>query len=139
LGLPGRFKEAEMLTDYLRRACVAVMCLSLLSVAMPPPAQAGMVTTDRAVSLEMRGAYVDRIAAGLARDELRSSMAALGVDPADVEARLAALTDTELAELAGRIDAAPAGGDVLAIVGIVFLVLLLLEYTGTIDIFKKVP
>ena len=60
----------------------------------------------------------------------REKMEALGV---------AALTDAELHTLPARLESAPAGGDVLAILGIVFLVLLLLEYTGTIDIFKKVP
>jgi len=126
-----------MLTENLRRACVAVMCLSLLSVTMPLPAEAAIVTTDRAVSLEQRGAYVGTITAALARDDVRSRMVALGVDPAEVEARLAGLTDTELATLAARIDSAPAGGDVLAIIGAVFLVLMILEFTGVIHIFKR--
>jgi hypothetical protein len=34
---------------------------------------------------------------------------------------------------------APAGGDVLALVGAVFVVLLILELVGVIDIFKTVP
>jgi uncharacterized membrane protein (Fun14 family) len=33
----------------------------------------------------------------------------------------------------------PAGGDALAIIGIVFLVLMILEAVGVIDIFKKFP
>ena len=66
-------------------------------------------------------------------------MVALGVDPQEVDARLDAMTGVELAALAGQVESAPAGGDALAVIGIVFLVLLLLEFTGTIDIFKKVP
>jgi hypothetical protein len=34
---------------------------------------------------------------------------------------------------------APAGGDVLVVLGVVFLVLLVLELVGVIDIFKKIP
>jgi hypothetical protein len=64
-------------------------------------------------------------------------MVALGVDPAEVNGRLAALTDAEIAVLARKLDQLPAGGDALAVLGIVFLVLLVLELTGTIDIFKK--
>jgi hypothetical protein len=65
-------------------------------------------------------------------------MIGMGVDPAEIEGRLAALTDAELATLADTIGQAPAGGDsALAIIGIVFVVLLILELTGTIDIFKK--
>jgi hypothetical protein len=128
-----------MLASSLRRACVVLVSVSLLSVAMPLPARAAIVTTDEAIAVEQRSAQLGTIRAGLARDDLTSRMVALGVDPADVDQRLDALTVTELADLAARIDSAPAGGDALAIIGIVFLVLLLLEYTGTIDIFKKVP
>ena len=64
-------------------------------------------------------------------------MQALGVDPAAVDARVARLTDSELQSLADRMQQMPAGGDALAIIGIVFLVLLILELVGVIDIFKK--
>ena len=128
-----------MLSEQLRRCLVAVMCISLLGAAMPMQARAAIVPTDRAISLEQRDAYIGTVTAGLAREDLRQRFVALGVDPAQVETRLAGLTDSELAALAERIDEVPAGGDALAVIGIVFLVLLLLEFTGTIDIFKKVP
>ena len=73
----------------------------------------------------------------LAREQVRSQMQALGVDPAAVDARVARLSDTELQSLADRMQDMPAGGDALAIIGIVFLVLIILELTGVIDIFKK--
>lgn len=123
--------------EHLRRCLVAVMCVSLLGASMPMPAQAAIVSTDRAISLEQREAYISTVTAGLAREDLRQQFIALGVDPAQVEARLAGLTDSELATLAERIGEAPAGGDALAIIGIVFLVLMILEFTGVIDIFKK--
>ena len=57
-----------------------------------------------------------------------------------VEARLARLTDFELSTLADRIDQAPAAGaDILAVIGVVFVVLLILEAVGVIDVFKKFP
>ena len=37
----------------------------------------------------------------------------------------------------GALRSAPAGGDILALIGAVFVVLLVLELTGVIDIFKK--
>ncbi len=64
-------------------------------------------------------------------------MAALGVDQAAIEARVARLTDAELRTLAERMDQMPAGGDALAVIGIVFVVLIILELVGVIDIFKK--
>ncbi len=64
-------------------------------------------------------------------------MIGLGVNPSDAQARVAALTDSELQALDQRIESMPAGGDVLAVIGIVFIVLLILELTGVINIFKK--
>ena len=123
----------------LRSWCVALVSLSLLSPFFAPTAQASMIGTEQALALDGRGAYLDAARAALARSDVRESMLAMGVDPAVVDARLGAMTSAELQLLASRIDEAPAGGDVLASLGIVFLVLLLLEYTGTIDIFKNVP
>jgi len=123
----------------LRRLCVALVSMSLLSPFVAPTARAAMVGTEQALAFESRDAYLDAARAALARSDVRDSMLAMGVDPGMVDERLGALTNAELQALASRIEEAPAGGDVLAIIGIVFLVLLLLEYTGTIDIFKKVP
>jgi hypothetical protein len=128
-----------MLTEGIRRGGVAFACLCLLMTAVPPPAAAAMVSTADAVALELRADALASVRAGLARADVRERMVALGVDPQEVDARLDAMTSVELAALAGQLESAPAGGDALAVIGIVFLVLLLLEFTGTIDIFKKVP
>ena len=73
----------------------------------------------------------------MARDDVRAKLAELGVNAADLDGRLAALSPAELSMLADKLDEAPAGGDALAVIGIVFVVLLILELTGVIDIFKK--
>ena len=65
-------------------------------------------------------------------------MAAMGVDPDMAAERVATLSDAEVQNLAGNIESAPAGGDVLAVVGIVFVVLLILEAAGVTDIFKSI-
>jgi len=126
-----------MATGITRRVCVTVMSLSLLSLAVPPPAAAAIVATDQAVSLAQRGVYLDRVHATLARKDVREQLLAMGVDPGEVAARVNSLTDSELASLSQRMDQAPAGGDVLAVVGIVFIVLLILDYVGVIHIFRK--
>ncbi len=128
-----------MIHLFLRRACVALVAASLLAPALSPVAHAAIIGTADAVAVEQRVAMLDAVRAGLAREDVRARMLALGVGPGEVDGRLDALTDAELATLAGRLDEVPAGGDALAVIGIVFLVLLLLEFTGTIDIFKKVP
>jgi hypothetical protein len=122
-----------------KRSVVYALCLAILNLASPSLARAELVGTLRAVESTTRAHDLATISSGLARDEVRAKFVELGVNPTQVEARLAALTDSELRTLAQRMDQLPAGGDALAIIGLVFLVLMILEFVGVIDIFKKFP
>jgi hypothetical protein len=71
----------------------------------------------------------------------------LGVSPAEAQARVAALDDSELEALATDLDGQPAGGDsdsgdvavaFLVITGVVFIVLIITDATGVTDIFPWV-
>jgi hypothetical protein len=123
--------------ERFRRSCVALISLSLVSLGLQAPAAAGIVGTADAVAAVQQQDHRGAVQDVLARADVREQMVGLGVDPAEVEARIAALTDAEVATLATRIEGAPAGGDALVIIGIVFVVLMILEFTGVIDIFKK--
>ena len=126
-----------MRIERFRRACVALVSLSLVSLGLSAPAAAGIVGTADAIAAAQPQDHRAAVQDALARDDVRGQLVALGVDPADVEGRIAALTDAEVAALATRIDRAPTGGDMLAVVGVLFIVLMILEFTGVIDIFKK--
>jgi hypothetical protein len=109
-----------------------------VSLGLQTPAAAGIVGTADAIAASQQQSDMAVVRDALARTDVREQMIALGADPAEVKGRLGALTGTELATLARNIEQAPAGGEsALAIIGIVFVVLLVLELTGTIDIFKK--
>lgn len=122
-----------------RRGCVALVSVSLLSLGLQAPAVAGIIGTADIIAAVPERTDLAVVRGALAGAEVRERLVALGVDPAEIDGRLAALSAPELATLADSIEQAPAGGSVLAVIGIVFVVLLVLEYTGTIDIFKKVP
>jgi hypothetical protein len=122
--------------ERFRRACVALVSVSLVSLGMQAPAAAGVVGTAEAIAAS-RGDARATVDAALARADVREQLAAMGVDPAAIEGRVGALSDEEIATLAGQIGQAPAGGDALAVIGVVFLVLIILEVVGVIDIFKK--
>ena len=124
--------------ESFRRSCVALISVSLISLGMQTPAAAGIVSTTEAITVAQHQADLAVVRDTMARADVRDQMVKLGVDPAEVDGRLAALTPAELSKLAGDIQQAPAGGDdLLAVIGLVFVVLLILELTGTIDIFKK--
>jgi hypothetical protein len=108
----------------------------LFNMGMMSAASAAIVDTAALVSSN-READLGAIRAQLARGEVRAQMEQLGVDAAAVEQRIAHLNDREMHQLAADLRNAPAGGDALALVGAVFVVLLILELVGVIDIFKK--
>ena len=126
-----------MRVERFRRVCVAVLSAALVSAGMQTPAVAGIVGTSEALVADQAADPLAAVQGVMARKEVRDRMMAMGVDPAEVDGRIAALTPAELADLADRLEQAPAGGDALAVIGIVFIVLLILELTGVIDIFKK--
>ena len=121
------------------RFVIYLVCLAMLNLGSPLVAQAELIGTLQAVEASTRAQDLATVSTALARDQVRAQFVDFGVDPAQVETRVAALTDSELRTLAGKISEAPAGADALAVIGIVFVVLLILEMVGVIDIFKKFP
>jgi hypothetical protein len=123
----------------LRRFVVAITAACFLALGLQPTASAGIVGTQDYLAAEARAGHVAEISAALSRADVQSQLVALGVDPVQAVARAAALSDAELAVVAGQLQALPAGGDsFFAVIGIVFVVLLILELTGVTDIFKKI-
>jgi hypothetical protein len=108
-------------------ATVLVVCLTGVTL----PVQAGMLSTDVALADSERAL----VTGFLAREEVRAQLQANGVSPADVKARVAAMTNDEVSQLAGQIETLPAGGDVLGILLTVFIVLLITDILGFTKIF----
>ena len=121
-----------------RNSLVTVLTASLLAASLQSGAYAGVIGTQQYLTAIDRKETLARIDTVLARDEVRSRLEQYGVDPIAADARIAALTDQELELLATELENLPAGGDLLAVVGITFIVLLILELTGVIDIFNKI-
>jgi len=115
----------------LRRFIASLLILSLAGLGVMAPVQAAMVATDAAVLTAERA----RISSLLERAEVRAQLQAHGVDPVDVKARVAALTDEEAAQLAAQLDSLPAGGSVVGAIVLVFLVLLVTDILGFTKIF----
>ena len=123
-----------------RFLCLPLATLMLLVSGPLSSVKAAMVTTDQVVG--DAGTSVgdrEKIVRFLQQQSVHDQLIALGVDPAEVESRLAALSPAELAQLAGRIDEMPAGqgavGAVILAILVVFLVLVLTDIAGYTDIF----
>ncbi|WP_400085281.1 PA2779 family protein [Yoonia sp. R78084] len=105
-------------------ALSAQMVLATQAVTM---AQAEMLGTDAAISkytaLANRNALMDE----MQRDEVRAEIEALGVDPAEAEARLAALSDTEIATMLTQMENDSAGADIVGTLFTIFVILLVTD------------
>ncbi|WP_028079857.1 PA2779 family protein [Solimonas soli] len=120
---------------FARGAFTGLLCLGLaLSTA---PAGAEMIGTEQLVAESTRADDLQQVQAFMSRDVVIAQFEQLGVDPADARQRVAALSDAELRQLAQNIDQQPAGGDVLAVIGVVFVVLIILELVGVTHIFSR--
>lgn len=90
-------------------------------------AQAEMLGTDAAISkytaLADRAALMDE----LQRSDVQAEMAGLGLDPAEAGARLAALTDAEVASILTQMENDSAGADIVGTLFTVFVILLVTD------------
>lgn len=122
--------------DFFRQL---VLCFGTLSLLLTQTlAHGDVIGTEHMLDVLERRATIEQIDTVLARAEIRSELERLGVDPAETQARVAALSDAELVELAENLEQLPAGGSLVGTIGIVFIVLLILEFVGVIDIFNKI-
>lgn len=111
------------------------MSMSLLGTTLPSISYAGLIGTQALIENQQTDAPRARVEEFVARENVREQIIALGADPVEVQERLAALTADELRLIEQNIDNMPAGG-ILVIIGIVFVVLIILDLTGVVDIFK---
>ena len=119
------------MTGRFRRVIAGLLIVCMGGLSAPLPALAGIVSTDTVVA----GAERERLAGMLERSEVQERLLALGVDPANAKARVAALSDAEAAQLAAQLDELPAGGDILWAAVLIFLVLLVTDMMGYTKIF----
>jgi hypothetical protein len=126
-----------MVFEKARGALMRLISVSIICMGFAQVAPAGMISTAHLVDQESRAASLSRMEVLLARDDVSRQLEAFGVDRALVVERLNGLSHAELMELEGQLDQQVAGGDVVAVVGVVFIVLLILELVGVTDIFKS--
>lgn len=115
---------------------VLILGFFIPTFSLQPAAQAKLISTESYLSVQRSG-DLEQVQAFLAQDEVREQLVTLGVDPELVDQRVNMMTADELAQVQHHINDLPAGGDALAIIGAVFLVLLILELVGVTNIFNK--
>ena len=102
-------------------------------MVLPWQAQAEMIGTGQALSAAQQNAARGTAAGFINRGEVAGQLQLLGLSPQAASERVAALSDAEVAGLAGRLDALPAGGiaGVLPVVVGILLIYFLLYVPAT--------
>jgi len=123
----------------LRAVVAAVTAGAIFATSLPVPAQARMMSTDSVLAQQTASADRDRVQAFLAREDVRQQMSSMGVSADEASQRVAALSDQEIARIAGQIPSDPAGGDALGIIIgtalLIFIVLLITDIAGLTKVF----
>lgn len=117
---------------HLVTSCL-IVCMT--AAGLPMTAQASIIATDEITSVGVTASNRDKVSTFLARDDVRQAMQAQGVSPLAATERVNAMSDVEVAQLAGRVDQAPAGGEILGVLFTVFIVLLVTDIMGLTKVF----
>ncbi len=115
-------------------ACVST---GMILLGTPGISAASMITTETLASQSLRADTQARLHALLSREDVQSKLVAWGVDAEKAQTRANAMSDEELQRVAQALDSQPAGGELIVILGVVFLVLLVLELVGVTHVFSK--
>jgi hypothetical protein len=128
------------LTKMLKKPLILALATATLCAGIQAPAMAGLVGNDQlAIQAELQ-VKRDEVRNVIARDDVRAAMLQYGVNPADVDARIANMTEAELLRIQHQLDQLPAGGDggVLGAILIVILIFVILDVLGATDVFPNV-
>jgi hypothetical protein len=78
--------------------------------AFPFSTYAGIVGTNEVVAAVQAQGARDKVGDYIGRTEVSNQLQNMGISPTAAQARVSAMTDAEVASVAGHIDTLPAGG-----------------------------
>lgn len=125
------------MTPLFMRITARISIALMLGFTLPlQTAQAAMLGTSQ-VAAQASPDQRARVNDFLERQDVRQALENYGVSPADAKARVAAMTDEEVASLDKKIGDLPAGGDagILGVLFAIFIILLITDILGLTKIF----
>ncbi len=121
-----------------RKLAVCATVLAFTTVGIQAPVMADIVDTPMlALQADLQMQRED-VRVLMARDDVRASLLGYGVSPADLDARINSLTQSELLQTQNQLDNLPAGSGAAGVVLTVILIFILLELLGATDVFPNI-
>ena len=123
------------------KATIAAVTLAFSMTLVPlTPASAGLISTGRIIEQDRVSADRERVASFVAREDVRKEFQKHGVNPDEAAARVAALSDVEIGQIADKLDSLPAGQDALGVVVgaavTIFIILLITDILCLTSVFN---
>ncbi len=120
--------------NYLQKLLSILLSLSLIIL---PVTSAQSAVVGNADLFGSSVTTVDRtlLIEALDRGSARQQLADLGISQEQALERIARMTDQEIAQLNQQLAELPAGGDVLGIVVLIFIIFIITDVIGATDIF----
>ena len=103
-----------------------IMAVLMLLISTPSQSVlAALINTEIVLAEDQSQASRQYLLQVLAREDVRSTLIAQGIDPQEAEARIASLSDSEVIKLTDQIENLPAGQGVIELtIGVLIIVLL---------------
>jgi hypothetical protein len=108
---------------------VTLMSLSFTS------ARAAMIGNDVVINLAQQGNAKTELLQTINRSDVKQQLLNMGVKPENIESRINLMTHEEVAQLNQQIGELPAGGDVLGVILVIFIIFVITDVIGATDIF----
>lgn len=116
---------------FIFKAVAVYLTVALFAIGMVPRVEAGFAPSQPGSS---RAEDVAKIQKVLEMKVITENLEKMGYSKAEVEARLAGMTDQQIHQMASQIDEVRAGGDglgvIIGILVIIILVLVILQLSG---------
>ena len=118
----------------IRKVLSALLTVTLISMTFNS-SQAAMIANDVVISQSQHHSARAELMQAVQREDVRQQLLNMGVDPAAVESRINLMTQEEIAQLNQQVEDLPAGGSVLGVLLIIFIVFVITDVIGATDIF----
>ena len=120
---------------YLLQRSTAIFLSILLALTPLLPAQAAIIGNDQVVNRDLSHQTRDGLQQLFEQETAQQQLQEWGVNPEQIKSRIDRLTDAELARINQQVNDLQAGGGVLGVLLVIFLVFVITDIFGATDIF----
>lgn len=117
-----------------KRTLTLILSISLIGLSFGQ-AQAAIIANNQVIQQMQQTADKAALLQTINRADVQQQLLAMGVSTTDIENRINQMTQEEIAQLNLQINELPAGGDVLGIIVLLFIVFVITDVIGATDIF----